>query len=266
MPLIPVQQVQIGDVLLHSGKGEVSKLIQWASDSDYSHTALVIDTNKLAEAVSDGVHLGDSLPARAADQEDFWFIDVFRPRSSPLSPADQAAIQQCAASLKGAKFALSQMFELGLICVLKNKLPPTLEGRILVWCILDQIVKSDPTRVLCSEFVYRTFAGAQTNPPGKLKPDIEVVMHPARPFPKVNWEELWREYEAARPHGAPASSIVLPAGLFASAATAQREIAALYAKTRVLLLGNIPNPNPENVLPQDFADSCSFQALGRLVP
>ena len=48
--MITTQQVLPGDILLGSGIGEISKLIQWAADSDYSHASIVFRAGLLAEA------------------------------------------------------------------------------------------------------------------------------------------------------------------------------------------------------------------------
>src|SRR5512139_3013550 len=116
MANIPARDIRPGDLLLHFSKGEISKLIQWVSDSDYSHVAVVFKPGLLAEAISSGVGFDHSLAERVADTANFHRIDVARPlRPDPLPATVLQALQDSASALKNSKFALNQMFELGLI-------------------------------------------------------------------------------------------------------------------------------------------------------
>jgi hypothetical protein len=76
--VLQVQDLEAGDVLLHMGRGELSKLIAWVGDSQYSHAAVVIDETQLMEAAASGVRLA-SLVQRTAMIANFHYVDVFRP-------------------------------------------------------------------------------------------------------------------------------------------------------------------------------------------
>src|SRR5690606_2207004 len=54
-PTLPAAELRTGDVLLMMGEGPLSDLIAWASDSIYSHAAIVADAGDLIEASTAGV-------------------------------------------------------------------------------------------------------------------------------------------------------------------------------------------------------------------
>ena len=71
--LLPVAELRTGDVLLMMGEGPLSDLIAWASDSIYSHAALVADAGDLVEASTVGVRrypLATRLAAHPDNQPD----------------------------------------------------------------------------------------------------------------------------------------------------------------------------------------------------
>jgi len=278
MANIPVKDLRPGDLLLHYSKGEISKLIQWVSDSDYSHVAMVFEPGLLAEAISGGVGFDHSLAKRAADTINFHRIDAARPtRPDPLPAAALQRLQDSAKALKGSKFALNQMFELGLICAVKNKAPPDIATKKLVTWILETLVPQDPQRLVCSEFVYLAFHGAKVP---ELDPVITVQTRARRPFPKIDWVALWREYEHASGQHAPAiaadttalSSVTVPDHI-ANAVTLRYQAAVTHTSNLLRPglhsgAGDLHSPatNPEIVLPQDLAGSPTFRVLGPVVP
>jgi hypothetical protein len=281
---IHVNELRPGDLLLHSSTGEISKLIMWASDSDYSHVGMVFAPGRIAEARSAGVLFDSSLAERVAGiGTHFHFIDVLRPQSpDPLPPKVLQALQDSALSLKDARFALNQMLELGLICALRSKFPGGTLAQRIVGKILDRLVHEDPTRLVCSEFLYLAFRDARTEPPKLLAPRIERKNHADRPWPAdLNLGKLLKEYLDANKHGTAAALeeiVDAASGMVDTVALASQDpvdVGALSTLVRMarteakspLFLGKDASvsPNPELILPQDFVDSPSFRWMGTLV-
>lgn len=291
----PQASLQAGDILLHMGKGEISKLIAWAGSSDYSHAALVIDVDTIAEAVSVGAR---TLPLkdRLAQAEEFRWIDAFRP-SKAIAEADLALVRQVAKGYLGVPYPLNELFVLGVVCAVRDKLPQHPWARLVVRLALDHVVNSDPKAQVCSEYVYRCFAEAATRPPRALAPRIVIEPPVDTPFPDIDWLALWKEYEAARqhsqPHAVAASKPTLAgaaqAGFAAVAAAAEvgedelrdkaaavrARLAASRAKVLASANGHVaaapqaplpdPLPNPKTVLPADLASSPSFAKGARVL-
>ncbi len=285
-PMVSMSDLRPGDLLLHASKGEISKLIMWASDSDYSHIAMVFEPGLIAEARSAGVLFAERLDARVQNiGKAFHFIDVLRPRQPDPLPADVLqALQESARRLEDAHFALNQMLELGLICALRNKMPGGTLVQRLVGSILARLVRQDPTRLVCSEFLYLAYRDAQTEPPGLLAPRFEHVARPDRPFPAdFDLWELLREYQkasGAEPEGVVQEMLAAAGtgglGALASSLTGAQGgsagLQSLVVQARQKSVAGLFLPvgggavNPELTLPQDFADSASFTFLGTLVP
>jgi len=278
------QTVRPGDVLLHMGDGEISKLIAWACDSSYSHSALVLDSENLIEAISSGVKISPLAP-RLIDSEEYSLLTAWRfggPEGG-LSAEQLTALQDSARSFIGATYPLNQLFELGVICALRSKLDWPEPLKWLLRVALDQVVHSDPTQMVCSEFVYCSFADAKTQPPGALRPIIDVVKTTPLPFPDIDWLALIKEYEEARhtsPHPLP-SAPLRAVGVGAPASTAPRtvdpehaalaeQIRQMRSAVRTPLTGIArivdPWPNPETVTPEDFATSPSFAFAAQILP
>jgi hypothetical protein len=275
---MPATNLQPGDLLLHSSKGEISKLIQWVSDSDYSHVAMVFDEQHLGEATSGGTSVQRPIATRLSDRVQFHRIDAFRHASVPLPEADTVALQRSAREMQGRPFALNQMFELGVICLVKNKVPPDLIAKAVLTWVFERLVRPDPQRLLCSEFVYLAFHNASTQPPKRLDPTIVVTRHPPRSFPHVDWLKLWQEYaDASSPE---AATLPRLGELVGDRSAAQIDTAFEQARQTARQLLNTrrehmpaaerasrgPHPNPELILPQDLADSPSFKLLATVNP
>lgn len=285
---IELTAVRPGDVLLHMGRGEISKLIAWASDSGYSHAALVFDVQTVAEAVSVGVRK-TGLADRAVDSTDFSVIDVLRfgGRNASLDPAALSALQAKVDGFIGAPYPLDELFELGVVCALRSKLDWPEPAKWLLRVALDHVIQTDPGRMVCSEFVYRSFAEAATVPAGRLRPQIEVVDQPPVPFPHIDWLALLKEYEEARHHSPnralpPAPTAGEGQGLQTrpmapAAGMSDADIAAQAERIRHLRAPSAtraltsraaiedPWPNPATVTPGDLANSPSFGCVGRLL-
>lgn len=266
-----------GDVLLHASKGEVSKLIQWASNSDYSHIAMVFNPGQLAEAISSGVHFTNDLETRIKGiPSQFHRIDAWRSTAAgdPIDAAALAALQHSALQMAERPFALSQWFELGLICAVRNKAPQNPLCKWLIAKAIDEIVRVDPSRLLCSEFIYLSFFNAATQPPDVLKPELTRPVREKRAFPNdLDVWELIREYLAAAGKGSRSIDVIAVVNEFASvtsldidakwasAQTAAFKIARTQLKA--MLVGGATSPHPDLIEPQDFAECpTSFRELG----
>lgn len=285
-PTVPMSDLRPGDLLLHASKGEISKLIMWASDSDYSHIAMVFAPGLIAEARSAGVLFAEPLDKRVQGiGPAFHFIDVLRPRRPDPLPGDVLkALQDSALRFKGASFALNQMLELGLICAARNKMPGGTVVQRYLGSILARLVRQDPSRLVCSEFLYLAFRDAQTTPPGLLAPSLVHTDRPNRPFPPdFNLWKLLKEYEDASGSGTEDVMAELVdtartvgqdvlADMGAAALPQSAALQSLVGQARqkaisgLFLQGGTTPVNPELTLPQDFVDSASFNFLGTLVP
>jgi len=263
------------------GDGEISKLIAWASNSLYSHSALVLDAETVIEAAGSGVRT-TALAQRLANSKEFSLIDSYRfgGAKGGLITAQLSALQTQAKSFLGDAYPLDELFELGVVCALRSKLDWPEPLKWLLRIALDHVVHTDPTKMVCSEFIYRSYAEAPTNPAGALRPTIEVVEAPQRPFPDISWLGLLKEYEEAR-HAAPrlppaptaapalrslATQTVVAPDIAAQAEHIRQRRSATTANTLATVQIVDPWPNPATVTPQDFADSPSFGKAARLLP
>lgn len=275
MTTIKYDELRPGDVLLHASKGEVSKLIQWASDSDYSHIAMVYKPGLLAEAVSSGVHFDSDLKKRIEGiPAAFHRIDAWRPTGAgdPISDAALAALRASADQMQGRKFALNQWLELGLVCALRNKVPDKPIWKWLITKVIDTFVQVDPSRLLCSEFVYLAFFHAATTPPGQLRPVLSRPNRPNRPFPNdLDIQKLIEEYLKAAGQSAQLLDIAALLNAFAALTSSQIEANweqardAVRNRIRSELTAGMTGPHPDLIEPQDFAESPSFRSLGSVV-
>src|SRR5512139_1678081 len=91
-----------GSILLHMTKGEISKLIAWADNGQYSHAAIVLDDDKIAEAVAAGVR-EFPLADRLAQADEFRWIDAYAP-AQPLGAADLEAVRTVAKGYVGVPY------------------------------------------------------------------------------------------------------------------------------------------------------------------
>jgi len=273
-----------GSILLHMTKGEISKLIAWADDGIYSHAAIVLDADTIAEAVSEGIRQFP-LAQRLADAAEFHWIDAYAPAQA-LGADDLNAIRAVAQGYLGAPYPLNELLLLGLICAARDKMPGNGWLRLMVREAFDLVLDPDPQAQVCSEFVFRCFAEAKTSPARRLAPHIVVEPRRSVPFPEIDLRALWKEYEAARnkAHGTPkppgklpdptAAATRLGAGVFADADELRAKAAQIRARYGIgpiaaegVAAGRTedPRPNPKLVTPADLAGSPSFSLAGRVV-
>lgn len=192
----PIDQLQVGDLLLMLGKSELSKLIAWFGDSRYSHVSMVSENGMLIEGIRP-VASESPLAKRLAAGGPVVYVDAFRslsPDGSPLSAADRAAVLGHARSLLGTTFAQDELVMVGLLVALRGKpkhLPPWLR-----WVILratEHAIRQDPHKMMCSEFAYRSFADCDVSPAGRLARPITHGTPSDLPFPQVDYAKLEQE-------------------------------------------------------------------------
>lgn len=291
--------LQAGDVLLMLGEGPLSQLIAWCGDSIYSHAALVADGGDLIEASASGVRRYP-LAQRLVDEVNYHYIDAFRPLAhdgSALGDGDRALVLAHGQSLLGIPYPLDMLATLGVVLAVRGKLPGDPAVRVVIREALDHVIRNDPSHMVCSEVVYRSFAECEAVPRGRLAPKIVLEPRGTAPFPDVDWKALWDEVwpllrpdrqQALRAAISPAANRLgapLPAAGAESAGDAEVGDDALQAELALAreTLGvptrpplakaargagqppPIPDPNPKLVTPLDLASTPSHTALGRLM-
>jgi hypothetical protein len=250
-----------GDVLLHSSPSAISKLIEWAGDSAYSHAAIVYDATSLREASAAGVRTYD-LATRLADTTDYAFIDAYRRAEEPagLKDIEVAAVRKVADGYMGTPYPLSELGLLGLACALRDKIPLSDQLRLYLRWIIDACFDHTPNFQVCSETVYRCYSEAKVAP--SLQPRIIISPLLDIPFPDINLKELIEEIIHAWEQANPGTAALMP-----MARVSEDELLAHYARVRAKLgAGPVvdPDPNPRTILPRDLQDSPDFALLGRV--
>jgi hypothetical protein len=270
--------LQPGDVLLHSGTDAVAQIIQWGSDSDYCHAALVYDKTHLVESGSKGIYALE-LKTRLAQTQDYQRIDVYRfERGGKALDATQIqATLQVANAYLGGRYPVGKLVELGLTLTLRTWLPQKAYQRLLLRLVLDLAVKSDPRSQVCSEYVWRSFAEAKVQP--SLAPEIVVVPHSERPFPAIDWEALREEFQHIRgaQHGdgaanaSPAAAVLQmhdddsDAALMSLHDAARRQLGVPASAGSASQTIVDPMPNPRLITPGDLANSPDFRLVGSVL-
>lgn len=299
---LAASELQVGDVLLMLGEGPLSQLIAWCGDSIYSHAALVADGGDLIEASASGVRRYP-LAQRLADEVNYHYIDAFRPLAhdgSALGEGDRALVLAHAQSLLGIPYPLDMLATLGVVLAVRGKLPGDPAVRMVIREALDHVIRNDPTHMVCSEVVYRSFAECAADPSGRLAPRIVLEPRGTEPFPDIDWKALWDEvWPLLRPErqqalraaaaptaarlGTPQSAIAAAVGAAGTAGVADealqselalaRQTLGVSAPSPLLRKGTqgvgepqpIPDPNPKLVTPLDLAATPSHTVLGRLM-
>lgn len=283
-----------GTVLLHMTVGEISKLIAWANNGQYSHAAIYLGGDDLAEAVSAGTVIG-KLSQRLDMRDKFRWIDAYVP-ATPFTDTDIQLVRDVAHRYLGSPYPLQELALLGVLCAARDKFdaPPLArwvmrEAMNYLADVLDPGFKG----LVCSEFVYRALAEAATAPPRRLAPRIVVTARAPQPFPDIDWHALYQEYieasERARHTPAALPERVRDAALQPGPEPADErefaELRALAARVRrvhglaepaaprrerqALGLAQLPPvdlaPNPKTVTPSDLADSPSLRYAARVL-
>jgi hypothetical protein len=268
LPSLQPSQLEPGDVLLHMGTGELSKLIAWVGDGLYSHAALVIEGGQLIEAAAAGVRHA-TLDARTHMTANFHYVDVFRPfRPGSGDAKGTAAILAAADVYLGRPYPMTSLLTLGVACAVRNKVPGDPAMRRAIRMALDLVIENDASQVVCSELVYRGFDEAVTKPAHGFR--LEVIVQPPlrTPLPTVDINALIAEclddYQRSRPKGRSTLTLDATAG--------EADVDELLGRARTTLgLGgprrasaNDYVPNPKTVLPADLEFSPGLKKIGRL--
>ncbi|MGY1409586.1 MULTISPECIES: hypothetical protein [unclassified Luteimonas] len=297
---LPAAELRTGDVLLMMGDGPLSDLIAWASDSIYSHAAIVADAGDLIEASTAGVRRYP-IATRLENKTKYHFIDALRMEgqgAAPLTGADSAAVLSRAVSLLGTPYPIDQLALFGAIMAVRGKWPTHPLGRLVVRVALDHAVPDQTDSVVCSEVVYRAYAECAATPQGRLAPVIVVGERGTAPFPEIDWKTLFDEiWPLLHPEGQQrlqATRMQLNSMRSAQVHGLHAEFEALadisdeeLELARQAVLGQsgllagagteavdarmggpgtvVPSPNPRLVSPQDLAVSPSLSLLGRLM-
>jgi hypothetical protein len=264
-PFIDPATLRPGDVLLMRGIGPVSDLIAWFGDSTYSHAAVLVDDGMLIEAAAP-VSRRVPLATRLTQGAYYDFIDVLRPtRASgePLDDAERAAIVQGAVDCLDVPYPLDALLQMAVFATLRNRIPADAGVRWLLRELVEHLIADDPSHMVCSELVYRSFLAAD------LAPALIVSAQLDLPFPKIDVAELIREWREAsgKTHAALAAPSPDPT-MGASEDALTESFARLRASrtTAVATLGMPPvlRPSPRDVMPVDLETSPQLRRLGRL--
>ena len=275
--------LQIGDVLLMLGHGEISKMIAWCSDSLYSHAAIVADRGDLIEAAPKGVRRC-SISERLKDRKNYFFVDGFRPLTTgaePLTDGDRGAVLEKASSLLKKDYPLDLLATIGLVTAIRGKVPQGTVARFVIYVALDHLVTSDDSKQMCSEVVYRSLAECAVTPRGRLAPTIVTSETTHWAFPDIDWAEFFKEI----------MQVIIPpwrfAGDFERYLGAGGDIEARVPRVGDGMIENaidkargkfaippppdrnglpVPNPNPKLITPLELTSTPSHTSLGRLMP
>ncbi|MCE2989704.1 MAG: hypothetical protein ACK5UX_04600 [Burkholderiales bacterium] len=262
-----------GDLLLHNGRDDISKLIAWAGGSQYSHAALVHHDFDLREASASGVRRY-SLHERLADTTNYAFIDVYR-RPAGLGTTQAKQVDAVADHYLKTPYPLSNLAYLGIMCAVRDKIVANKWLRWALRTITDQLVSGDTNFMVCSELVYRSYAEAKVEP--SIKPRIVVPETSDLPFPDIDREALYNEwYRDTHPAAASATTaLTIPQDIPDVSDALLREsytklLANMNANSRLQNHRAMDppmieiNPNPRTIMPSDLEHSPDFELLGRV--
>lgn len=114
-------QMKDGDILLFKGKGWLSSIIKWKTNSSYSHAGIVLwwnDRLMVLEAVGRGV-IATPISYNLTKYE--GGIDYFRP-SFDIEPDTRTAMAQFSQAQLGKEYDTGQLLKFGLKLMLGSKL------------------------------------------------------------------------------------------------------------------------------------------------
>lgn len=295
--VFPLAELKAGDLLLMRGRSELSKLIAWFGDSQYSHVSLVSEDGLLIEAIRPMV-AESPLSKRLAADGPVVLVDAYRSLSAdgaPLADADRMAVLRHARSLLGTTFAKDELVSVGLLVALRGKpvhLPAAV--RWVLYQATEHALRNDPRQMLCSEYAYRCFDEADVTPRRRLSRPIFPGPPSGLPFPEVDYEALIAEVKPLiLPHVKghlpaeygvhAAESAENASGFHVGDEQLERSIQRLrghlgldekhdengldpaFKAQDAVLMEFMAPPNPKLVRPRDLADSPASRFLGRLM-
>ncbi|NYZ61871.1 hypothetical protein [Luteimonas deserti] len=263
-PFVDPAALRPGDVLLMRGIGPVSDLIAWFGDSSYSHAAVMVEDGAFIEAaapVSRRVMLADRLAQGAY----YDFVDVLRPtraNGEPLDDAMRRAVTIGATDCLGTPYPLDALLQMALFATLRNRVPADARVRWLLRALVEHLIDDDPSHMVCSELVYRSFQVAHLAPAIVLSAQLDL------PFPHIDIAELIHEWREAGGK----TRVAPPDGDAALPGVSEEALGAAFARLRArrtptaatLGLPPVLDPSPRDVMPVDLETSPQLRRLGRL--
>ena len=264
---------KVGDVLLMMSTDELSKLIAWFGDSQYSHSALMVSEGVLMESIAAGI-----TETKLADlkQPDFniKYVDVYRSldrEGNFFSDSQQLAILASARQFMGIPFEFGKLVQIGVLSAVRQKIPANPIARRLLRLAFDHVLANSDKAMTCSQFVYSSLLRADVAPSASVTPRVIHSGPSGLPFPDdIDWHELVREIKELLPeHEQIENSLWLINEIQSDEISALSDAALLQQAAEVRLalgltatdeiriashlIGDIiDNPNPKLVTPGDL--------------
>lgn len=140
--MLPFSELKPGDIVVTSGSGDwTSRIIEWFTDSAWTHVFLVLDETTLIESTfPDGVVLSDlkNRERKLRDNEQVWKVM----RYPELEPEHVAQIVKTAKSMVGRRYDTLQAVLFGLF---------------------HRFIDDGPKRTICSRFITAVYHSADIN-------------------------------------------------------------------------------------------------------
>ena len=273
-----------GDILLMMSTDELSKLIAWFGDSQYSHSALMTTDEIAMEAIANGVTKTTVDDFRKPDFK-VKYLDVFRTYDRNGNPCNEEQLQAIKASaelLAGIPFEFGKLVQIGVFSAVRQKIPTHPIARRLLRLAFDHILANSDKAMTCSQFVYTAFLRATTVAEVLVLPRITVSGPSGLPFPDdIDWlvlikevKELlsghdglevsaWESYESMSDEVQLFSDHVLKAKAAEVLTVLGLNDEAQRRISRASQDNIIENPNPKLVTPEDLHRSPDHLPLGR---
>lgn len=147
--MLPFNQLQPGDIVVTSGSGSwTSRLIEWFTESPWTHVFLVKDQTTLLESTFPKGVWVSSLPDREREliaNEQTWRVR----RYPELEPEQLAGILKSAESMVGRQYDVLQA---------------------LLFAVFHRFIADGPKRTICSRFITAVYKAGSVN----LFPDVIV--------------------------------------------------------------------------------------------
>jgi hypothetical protein len=188
-----------GDVLLMMSTDELSKLIAWFGDCQYSHSALMVSEDMLMESISAGITETKLMDLKQPDFN-IKYVDVYRSldcNGHCFSDSQKLAILASARQFIGIPFEFGKLVQIGVLAAVRQKIPTNPFVRRLLRLAFDHVLASSDKAMTCSQFVYTSLMRAQIAPNPNVTPRIIHSGPSGLPFPDdIDWHELIREINA----------------------------------------------------------------------
>ncbi len=273
-----------GDVLLMMSTDELSKLIAWFGDSQYSHSALMVSEGVLMESIAAGITETKLVDLK---QPDFHikYVDVYRSLDQEgnfYSASQQLAVLTSARLFMGIPFEFGKLVQIGVLAAVRQKIPANPIARRLLRLAFDHVIANSEKAMTCSQFVFTSLLRADVAPSASVTPRIIYSRPSGLPFPDdIDWHELLREIKALlSEHEQSENSLCLineiqrdEISVLSDAALTQKAAEVRSAlgfseadeiRTATNSQGTIiDKPNPKQVTPGDLFATPDHIALGR---